>query len=239
MERKALLNVGGRSILTSTIETLRSIDQINRIVVVGSDQILDNARASGIDGYVSPGKSAPDNILRGFQWLQQQSERPTNRVLVVTADMPFLTSSSLMAFLDSCPDDADLALPIIKKEDFNREYPEYEAIYVRLKDGEITPGCAYLLRSDLIPALHQRLESLFSARKSQIRSAIIAGPEIALRFITRNLAVSHIVHRVESLLNCRAFPVLGSAPELAFDIDNQSDYEYACRLVQYPPGEAI
>ncbi len=234
-EIKALARCNGQTILSNTIEALRATDGVRRIVVVGGNLALAEARSCAVDGMVSEGSTMPENILRGLQWLQEQTGGPTARVLNVTTDLPFLTTEALRAFLLSCPSQADVVVPIVTQQAFEARFPESGNVFVPLRDGAYTLGCAILFRSEALLHNRQRLEQMFAARKSQWRMLALIGPRIVWRFATRQLTVNDIVARVCDLMGCTGIPISDAPPELAFDIDLPADYAYACRLLNAAP----
>src|SRR4051812_14373752 len=63
---KALLPLEGQTLLRRTIEALRGTEGIGRIVTVGPEEALQEAREAGTDGALLEGKTGPDNIFRGL-----------------------------------------------------------------------------------------------------------------------------------------------------------------------------
>src|SRR5207244_1453812 len=105
-------------------------------------------------------------------------------------------------------------------------FPGSNNEYVRLHDGAITVGCVYLVNPVTLLQNRSHIESLFETRKSQWQMAKLVGLGIALRFLTRQLAVQHIVDRASRILRCRGAVVEDAPPELAFDIDQPAEYAY-------------
>jgi GTP:adenosylcobinamide-phosphate guanylyltransferase len=223
VEVKALIALDGQTILRRTIETLRRTERVGRIVVVGPDAALEEARACGVEGALAEGETGPENILRGLAWL----ENAASQALVVTSDLPFLTPDSLAAFLDACPSHADLAVPLVTRQAFEALFPGTDSEYVALRDGAFTLGCAFLVKPQAV--LHNRahLERLFAARKSQWQMARLIGARAALRFLTKRLTVQDIVDRASHIVRFRGHAILDAPAELAFDIDLPADYDYA------------
>lgn len=227
-EIKALIEIGGRSVLKRAVEALRATGRVERIVVVGPETVLRHHAAEGADAALPEGSSGPDNIFRGLDWLRANRGNDA-RALVVTTDLPFLTPEALVGFLDTCPADAEVCVPVIRREAFAARYPGSVNDYVRLGDGEWTIGGAFLLDTDALWASRSRIDAVFAARKSQLAMARLLGPHFVARFLTRRLTISDIERRCAHLLGCAGAAVHGCAPELAFDIDLPAHYRYAAR----------
>ena len=228
---KALLEVGGQSILERTISALHATGRIGKIVVIGSTELGSHPATALADIVLPEAESGPANIFNGLEWLKQhqpgdQSQRSA-RVLILTTDLPFLTPEIITNFLDICPEEADVCVPIIEKTEFEACFPDAPNFYVPLRDGHWTLGCAFLLDPQYILRNRTPIEQVFEARKSQFKMAKLLGPLFILRLLTRRLTVEHISVQCEQILGCKGAVVLGGAPELAYDIDLPEEYRYA------------
>jgi CTP:molybdopterin cytidylyltransferase MocA len=244
IEIKARLPVGNQTILSRSIATLREMSCIGRIVVIGPDELKDEATSA--DALIPEGDSGPDNIFRGLQWLQENQAgnrvldsqnsadqspktQDQSRVLVMTTDLPFVTSQAVQQFLDSCADEADICIPIVARQSFESRFPGAPGVWLRLQDGEWTLGCAFLLRVEALNKSRPHIERIFAARKSPLQMAKLLGPIFIARLLTKRLTVAHIKERCERVLDCRGSVIQNAAPELAFDIDDAPEYRYVVK----------
>lgn len=227
-EIKALITQEGRTLLRRTLEVLRATERVERIVVVGPEATLEEARASGADGTLAEGATGPDNIFSGLEWVRRESSLAANRALIATTDLPFLTPEAVNAFLDACPPDADIAVPVVTREAFEAAFPGTASVYVPLRDGAVTLGCVFLVDPQTVLRSRPHVERIFRARKSQLQMARLIGGQVVFRFLTRRLTVGDIVTRAERILGCRGAAIIDAPAELAFDIDLPEEYAYAC-----------
>ena len=224
---KALIRLNGETQLARTIAALRETGRARRILVVGAHRDADlQAAAAHADALLPEGETGPDNIFRALDYLRSDG-RPPRSVLIVTTDLPFVTSTALSGFLDRCPPDADLCIPVIARAAYEARFPGSENEFVRLADGQWTIGGAFLVRPDALQKSRTQLGRVFAARKSQMAMARLLGPLFIARFALRRLAVAHIERRCSQILGVRGVAVRGCAPELAFDIDQPNEYRYA------------
>jgi len=238
-EIKALIELGGRTVLERTLAALRATGRVLRVVVIGPAEVAAHPGARAADVVLPAGASSPTNILRGIEWLRDaHGGSLPDRVLVLTTDLPFLTPQAIAGFLDACPPDAEICLPLIRRQEFEARFPGLSIDYVRLPDGELTMGCAFLVKPAAIIANRAIIERAFAARKSQIAMVRLLGPAFILRFLTHRLTTAHIRRRCFELLGCDGVPIPGSAPELAFDIDRPVEYRYARLNLSPDQGEA-
>ncbi|HET6383957.1 MAG TPA: nucleotidyltransferase family protein [Armatimonadota bacterium] len=226
---KALIRLNGETILWRTIAALRETGRCGRVVVVGPQETLKEALEAGADGSLIEGPTGPDNICAGLEWLVSQDPPRPSRTLVVTTDMPFLTAAAIERFVDACPADAELSLPIITRQAFETLFPESGNVFVRLLDGEFTLGGAFLLTPQAVLNNRRHIERIFKARKSQVGMVRLLGFSCAARFLCRRLTVAHVERRASHLLGLRGAAVKNAPAELAFDIDLPEEYDYVLR----------
>ena len=240
-ELKALIQIGSRTVLQRTIDTLRATGRVGRIVVVGPEEVGAHPAAQSADAVLPEGgDSGPDNIISGLEWLREANGgRDPDRVLVVTTDLPFLTPECICGYLDACPEGADICAPLVDQQTFQGRFPKSQTMYVKLRDGRWTMGCAFLVDPRAVFANRDLIERCFQARKSQLGMAQLLGIGFILRFLAGQLTVADIEERCRGILGCSACAVRESAPELAFDIDHVEDYRYAVEAARSdsPPCE--
>lgn len=236
---KALIRLGGgETILSQTIAALRASGRTGRIVVVGpaGDAGL-QAAASGADALLPEGETGPDNIFRALAHLQTgENSAPARPALIVTTDLPFASAEAIAGFLNACPDDADLCVPVIERAAYEARFPGTQNEWVRLVDGEWTVGGASLVRPDALERSRPHLERVFAARKNQVAMARLLGPVFVARFLLRRLGVPHIERRCSDLIRVRGVAVRGGDPVLAFDIDTPKEWRYAVEWAGSPPA---
>ncbi len=225
---KALISFGGRTVLERTLATLRATGRVRRSVVIAPPEVQGLSAAAAADAVLPETDSGPGNILSGLEWLRDSADGALPaRALVLTTDLPFLTPQVLVRFLDMCPPDSDLCLPLVGREEFQARFPGHGRRFVRLHDGAWTIGCAFLVRPAALLANRAHLERVFAARKNQLRMARLLGGGFLLRLLTGRLTLHDIERRCSGMLGCTGRGLCGSPAELAFDIDRPSEYRYA------------
>ena len=229
VELKALIRFSESTILERTVAALRATGQVERIVVIGPEELRDVLKNSDIQALLPEGASGPDNIYRGLDWLGDHGGC-AHSVLVAATDLPFLSARSINEFLAACPVDADLCAPILRKDEFESFYPGLAGEYVRLREGLWTMGCTFLIKPKALLGSKAQIEGIFGARKSQFAMARLLGFLFLARFATKRLSLEHVQKRCEQILGCGGAGVLGCSPELAFDIDGLEEYRHALKL---------
>jgi GTP:adenosylcobinamide-phosphate guanylyltransferase len=227
---KALVRLGSDTILNETIEALRRSGRVRKIVVIGPPEVLAAAKAAGADAGLEEGATGPDNIFRGVDHLADQTDA-IDGMLVVTTDLPFLTSEIVCRYLDLCPPDKQFCVPLISKTAFQNHYPGATATFVGFRDGEWTAGCMYAASVSALRRARPHIERVFEQRKSKLGMARLLGFGFVVGYLFKTLSIEDVQAKIRSLLDCDGAAVPESPPELAYDIDDFEDYEYAVRHI--------
>jgi molybdopterin-guanine dinucleotide biosynthesis protein A len=222
---KGLIRFDGRTILDTTIEALKTSGKVNRIVLVGGEEIRSHTDAGGADILVAEGQTGPENIFRGVDTLLEEKD-PPERVLICTCDLPFLNNKVVRRFVEACPANRDFCVPLVSEYDYAEAFPQAKATFVQLRDGVYTTGCLYNANiKSLQRALHH-IDRLFVNRKSKIGMARVLGFRFVLLLLLKRLTIRDIEDKVVDLLGCTGAAVPNSAAELAYDVDYLEDYHY-------------
>lgn len=228
---KALIKFEKKTILETTIEALRDSGRIDRIIVVGSTEVIESSAVAGATDVLPEGGSGPENIFRGLDALMETSKQP-ERVVITTCDLPFMTAKTVSDFLDLCSPDIHFCVPLIAKSDYEEAFPRAEATFVELKDGIYTTGCMYNVQTKALRKALHHIDHLFMNRKSKLGMARVLGFTFAWKLINKRLAVTDIEKKVFDLFGCTGKAIHHSPPELAYDVDYPEDYHYALQTFQ-------
>lgn len=226
-EFKPLVSLGGRTILETVTEAALAWDQTRRVYLLCEPEVP--IPASLLDRVIRCDAfgSAPRKILTT---LQEQTDL-AERVLVLTADMPFLTSEMLTPFTRELQPEAEFAAAIYQRKEFEARFPASDNTFLRIADGAWTSGGVFAIRTEAFVRNRQRLEDAFAARKSIFKLAKLLGWGTLFAVVTRRATVPQLVERIEGILGCRIQPIRHAPVELAFDIDHASDLIYARKLL--------
>ncbi|MGD8239425.1 MAG: NTP transferase domain-containing protein [Armatimonadota bacterium] len=229
---KALIPFEGQTVLERALASVRETGRVRRVVVIGPEEIAAHPAAQGADAVLADTGSAPTNIFRGLECLRTANGGShADRVLIMTTDLPFVTSEAVSGLLEACPREADISLPVIGRAAFDGRFPGAPRRYARLLDGEWLIGGAALIEPTAIDSNHAHIKRAFAARKSVLALASLLGLRFLVRCIRRRLTVADIERRCEEILRCTGRAVRGCAPELAYDIDWHKDYRYAVESI--------
>jgi len=223
---KALIPFEGRTILARTLDALEGSGRVGRTILVGTPEVQAHPDAKRASRFLPAGTSGPDTIFRGLKSLLEEPSPPA-KVLIVTTDMPFLSPELVIQFLDLCPADKDICVPLVTKSQFLGRFPGADATFIPLRDDSWTAGCAYVMDVAAFQRALPHLERLFQNRKSKVGMIRMLGFGFLWKFVTKTLTVPDVERKIQSMLHCSGSAILNAPAELAYDIDFLDDYEYA------------
>lgn len=222
---KTLLAPHGKTLLEVGLKAIEESGLANRIAIPGEDCVHDALRETDYR-LVPGGTTGPGTILNGLRALRQNAPL-TDRLLLITTDLPFLEARHLTDFVNRAPRNADLVVAVCEGAQFEVTFPGSANTYVKLNDGRWTVGGVFLVKAEPFERAISHLEAVFINRKSVLGMVRLLGPKFLLQFALRRVGVEDVIRKVEAILGCSGAAVHKSAPELAFDIDDVEDYEYA------------
>lgn len=226
-DQKALIEFNRKSMLETTLRALRESGVIRNVVVVGSKDVQTKAAnfaAIGLDS----GNTGPENIFKGLDKLKE-IDANLDKALIVTCDLPFIDADTIRNYVNLCPADKDIVVPVIEADDFNRTYPGTTSTFVKTKDGTFTIGGIFMMNAKKMPQIRSSIEQVFAKRKSKLGMAMLIGPAFIIKYLTKTLTLKDLEAKIESMLKCTGKALRGAPVELAYDIDDLTDYDYALK----------
>jgi CTP:molybdopterin cytidylyltransferase MocA len=217
---KALAPVRGTTMLARMIDALRAAG-IGEIAVVGGDEVR-AACASQVDRFMDESPSGSENLLRALRaWPD------TERLIYATSDLPYVTASAIRDFVDRVGQGA-LAVSLAEFGAFTARFPNAPPVGIRLAGERVVNGGVFSIPHGATQKLAAMATRFFEARKRPWRMASLVGPAVLFRFLSGRLRVSDLEEMALHVLQVPAQALRGCAPELAFDVDTETDYRYAC-----------
>ena len=216
---KSLVPFGERSLLGWVVDALAVSQRVDRVVIVGPEPAQHaepppqpHTRVTAIRG----GHRLADSLALG---LGAAATTAPDRVLVITADLPWVTGSIVDGYIESAPL-ADLVYPIVRREAMEERFPAHRRTYARMADGHFTGGNAVLLGPSIVPRLLPFVDRAYRGRKNPLALARFVGWNVAGRMLAGRLTVAGAEARVRRLLHVDARVMPDADPALAADIDH-------------------
>ena len=220
---EAGIEIAGRPMVDRVVKALISVEQLKRITVVIPEGILSEDVKERVWRVVPPGNTMMDSLRNAFNVMN-----PTEPVLVVTSDIPLITSEALMDFLERCQQrPADIYYSFVPREISEKKYPGVHRTYVHLKDGVFTGGNIIVIHPRVVSEHSRRIAQAVALRKKPIQLCRLLGFRFVIKLLFGQLTVSEIEHRVEKILHLRAAGIVSPFPEVGIDVDKPSDLDLA------------
>lgn len=227
---EALIDIGGKPMIHYVLRAVKACPRVGRVAVVGPKHAL--------EGIIDPSDaivaertgSILQNLKAGVQAL-----KPVERLLIVTADVPLLTSEAvedLLSKADAHP--ADIYYPLLRKETNEAKYPGMKRTYLSVVEGTFTGGNVMLVAPAALEACGRIIDLAIATRKKPWMMAAVLGIKLTVKFLLRRLSIHDVERRLREVAGVRGLAVISEYPEIAADVDKPSDLELVRRLVASP-----
>ncbi len=225
---EALIPIGQRYMIEYVVEALGKSKFIDKIVIAGPDIIQELYSKEPNIFVVSNGDTTVKSLIKALEALSQRNDY----VLVVTSDIPLLTTRAIDDFISLClGQEGDLFYPIVEKEINENRYPGIKRTYVSLKEGVFTGGNVILLNPQIANKCAAIAEEFVRLRKKPLSLASYLGWGFLLRYILGKLSIRDAEEKVSKVLGIKGVGVISSYPELGIDVDKYSDLEVVTKAL--------
>jgi GTP:adenosylcobinamide-phosphate guanylyltransferase len=216
---KALVLLEGRTMAWHVLRALRESGKVDHIVYVGpvSPDFL-----ALIDHNVPGQEGMLENLEAGLQALEQYG--PTERAMVVTADVPLLTAAAVRDLFARDPGSA-LVYPVVPERACEKEFPGGRRTYARVREGKFTGGNLFLVEPRLVSQFMPKLRQVIANRKNPFALAGIIGLDILIKFLLGQVRINELEARISRILGVNAKALISEHAEIGFDVDKSDDLE--------------
>ena len=218
---KALAAVGGRALLDIALDACAGAG-IDGIAVVAGAEV--RAHLAGRDvRVIDAAADGGTNVLRALDaW-------PGERFVYLTSDLPFASADGVRDLIVRS-DGFALTMALADMDAYETRFAGAPEHSVALGGERVANGNAFVLGPAAIGPARALATSLFDARKSLLKLALLLGPVMCLRFALRRLTIAELERFGERRLGVRVGAVRGCDPGLCYDVDTLEEYRYACAL---------
>jgi len=221
---KALLPVGGRTLLQQALQALAESGEVGPVAVVGGAEV--EASLSGAAKHVPAGSGVVENILRAYA---EHGADERAEYIILSPDLPFVSPEAIAAFIRAARASCELGVPLVSREDFLAHYPQAPNFFERVSGREVTMGSALYVTGRMLQTNIPLWTDFYRSRKFPLRLAALLGLPILLGFITRSLRLEVVEARLSRLHGGETRAIEVREASIAYDIDNRVNYEYAVK----------
>jgi hypothetical protein len=173
---------------------------------------------------VESGASFCDSLGNGL------AQVTTERFLLVTVDLPCLTTEGLQDFVGKCDPDAGLNFPVVRIEDCERAFPGMKRTTLKLREGTVTGGNVGLMVTETMRRVLPVMERAYALRKQPLKLAQMVGFGTLGRVVLGQavpgcLPIKRLEEGVGRFLGAKVHAVFSPYAELGADLDKASDFE--------------
>ena len=227
MER-AFIPLLGRSLIGHTIDNIRHCPFISSITIVGNPKRLAEEFKGENYAYFEDTGSLYENLMLGLKELEAHRQ-----VLVMTSDVPLVTGDILASTVDECfKSDAECYYPIVAKNVSERKFPGGERTYVTMKEGQFTGGNVFLISPKAVLRNEHIFQSVIRDRKNPLKLARLFGLSFIFMMLFGMLDIPMLEKKASQILGVKIKAVISPNPEIAFDVDKETDYVQVKRFLE-------
>lgn len=220
---KALIELGGRTLLARVICALRDAGAARIAVISSHPDVRAEAERLGVE--VLDEAAGPSLSVAGA------ASHLGTPLLVTTADHALLEAAWVERFLADVPTDADVAALVAARATVEAAAPTTQRTWLKLADGHWS-GCNlfYLANAKALAVvdLWRRVEV---ERKRPWRQAWILGPGMLLRYATGRLSLKDAAAQLGKLAGVNAAIVRTPFGLASVDVDKPADLDLVRQIV--------
>ena len=214
---KALLPIAGRPMIAHVVHALARSQYIDAVIIVGLDPA-----AAPFDTpveYLPDAGGMIDNARAGIDHALARHPQ-ADAVLLCSSDVPTITPAIVDDFIQDCwCTDHDIYYSIVERSVMEARFPQSQRSYLHLREGDFAGGDLLLLRRLTTHDHDALMRKLAAARKSVLRQAMMLGPSIFMRYVTRRLTLPAIEKRAVELFGMRVRALSCPHAEVGMDVD--------------------
>jgi GTP:adenosylcobinamide-phosphate guanylyltransferase len=218
---KALAPIRGTTMLASIVDALRAAGA-TRIAVVGGDEVR-AACAAHVDRVIPASPSGSVNLLSALRAWPEDGQP----LLYATSDLPYVTAGAVADFLARAAPGA-LAVSLTSFAAFAARFPNAPPAFgITLAGERVVNGGIFSIPSGCSERIARVATRFFESRKRPWLMASLVSPLVLIKFCFGRLSIADLESLATATLDVRAIAIRDCAPELAFDVDADAEYEYA------------
>lgn len=220
---KALIEVGGATMLARVVQALRTAGATRIAVSVSDPAVAADAATLGVE--VLPAEPGPSLSTRsGLAALGTP-------LLVTTADHALLEPEWITHFLAATPPGADVTALLARRDVIEAAVPDTQRTYLRFADGGWSGCNLFYLATPRANAALDLWSQVEADRKRPWRIVRRLGPGTLLRYLFGRLTLDQALVRLGAAAGLSARAVATPFGLAAVDVDKPADLDLVRRLL--------
>ena len=217
VQHKAHLEIDGVSMARVVLRALRESGTVSHVSYVGEPP--EDVREL-VQDVVPAAEKMSGSMRSGLESVPTQTER----ILLLTADLPWLSAEHVRRFVQGAPD-VDVVYPIIPRSATEAAFPGQKRTYAKVREGEFTGGNLFLLKPAAISRLLELSDQIYAGRKNPLALARLVGVRTMWGIATGRASITTLEARASRLLNAEARAHISQDAALGADVDKPEHLE--------------
>lgn len=225
VEKKALIPLGGRAMISWILDALRGSGLVDHMAVVGLKPNELDYEDNQLY-FVDPKGGLVDNIYAALDKLQDINPS-VKKILLLSSDIPLVTPEIIRGFVEECgSQEGDIYYAVVEEKTMEARFPGSNRTFVPFKGGRYSGGDAFLTDVAAANGNADLARSLTSSRKNYLQQARAIGFSFIIRFLLRMMTVHEAATRASERINLNKGQVVVTRfAELGMDLDKPHQYE--------------
>lgn len=224
LEKKALIPLAGRPMISWVLDAARGSGLVDHIAVVGL-RAAELAHADQQLHFVDPTDNLIDNLFAGLYKLQAV-DPSVKKLLLLSSDIPLITPEIVRGFVEECgAQEANIYYAVVEEKTMEARFPQSRRTFVPFKGGRYSGGDAFLIDVAAAAGNAKLARSLTGSRKNYLTQARLLGFGFIFRFLLRRMTVYEAGQRAAEKGNLKGQVVATRFAELGMDVDKRHQYE--------------
>lgn len=221
---KALIKLGGKTMIQWVLDALNGCKRLEQIVIVGLPENQSITSSHPVTLLNNQGDLL-DNVRIGAKTLLQLDPK-AGISLLLPADIPAVTTAMLDWMIDQIQDQPyDIFYSVVERSVMEKRFPQSKRTYIRLKDIEICGGDVHALRPVIAVQDNPLWKRLLAARKNPLKQASLIGLDTLFLLLTRQLTLEQAATFLSKKIGIRGQAVLLPFAEMGMDVDKDFQFE--------------
>lgn len=221
---KALLPIGGQSLIQWSLDALSEAESIDNVVLVGLPPDAEIHYSGTLLRMENQGDMVSNISCAAQKLLEKGASSPY--ALVMASDVPTVQPEILNWLTGQVEQAAcDLVYTVVSREVMEKRFPDSHRSYIKLKDIAVCGGDINAIRLDTINYENPMWRKLVDTRKNAIKQASLLGFDTLFLILIRALTLAQTENRVCRKLGIDGKLLLSPYAEIAMDVDKPGQFE--------------
>lgn len=231
VSHKALIEVGGRTMIERVVAALAALPEVTRVVVAIEQPELLRDLPGLQPAVLGKPLSTMDTAAGPSATVAMALSSLGTPLLVTTADHALLQTAWLAEFLAACPADADVTAALAGRAAVEAAAPHTRRTWLRFADGDFSGCNLFLMYRPAAAGVIELWRELERHRKEPLRMMQRLGWLFALRYRLGQLTLSAATARLGALAGGARLAIVQMRDgRAAIDVDKAADLDLAREL---------